>query len=54
MEKYICIVCGYIYEPEIGDIDALIEPGTPFNELPADWTCPLCGADKSQFEPYNE
>ncbi|MBT9131314.1 MAG: Rubredoxin [candidate division WS2 bacterium] len=50
MAKYICIVCGYIYDPEVGDGDAGISAGTPFEELPPDWTCPLCGVGKDQFE----
>ena len=50
MDKYRCIVCGYIYAPEEGDPEAGIEPGTPFEELPDDWVCPLCGATKDQFE----
>ena len=48
--KYKCSVCGYIYDPELGDPDGNIKPGTPFAELPADWRCPVCGADKPQFE----
>jgi len=50
MDKYVCTVCGYVYDPEVGDPDSGIEPGTPFEELPNDWNCPLCGADKSMFE----
>lgn len=50
MAKYKCIVCGYIYDPEIGDPDGGIEPETPFDKLPDGWLCPVCGADKSQFE----
>ena len=50
MLKYRCTVCGYIYDPEMGDPDSGIKPGTPFEELAADWVCPVCGADKSQFE----
>jgi rubredoxin len=50
MQKYKCTVCGYIYDPEKGDPDSGINPGTPFEELPADWVCPVCGADKSLFE----
>jgi flavin reductase (DIM6/NTAB) family NADH-FMN oxidoreductase RutF/rubredoxin len=52
MQKYKCTVCGYVYEPEKGDPDSGIKPGTPFEELPDDWVCPVCGADKSAFEPY--
>ncbi len=50
MKKYECIVCGYIYDPEEGDPDNGIEPGTPFNKLPKDWVCPDCGASKDEFE----
>jgi rubredoxin len=50
MQKYKCTVCGYIYDPEKGDPDSSINPGTPFEELPADWVCPVCGADKTLFE----
>jgi len=50
MKKYRCTVCGYIYDPEEGDVDNGIEAGTAFEDLPGDWVCPLCGVDKSQFE----
>jgi flavin reductase (DIM6/NTAB) family NADH-FMN oxidoreductase RutF/rubredoxin len=49
MAKYKCSVCGYIYNPELGDPDGHVKPGTPFEELPDDWTCPVCGASKDQF-----
>ena len=48
--KYRCTVCGYIYDPEAGDPDGGIAPGTPFDEIPDDWVCPVCGAAKSEFE----
>jgi len=48
--KYKCSVCGYVYDPELGDPDGSIKPGTPFEEIPADWVCPVCGAAKSKFE----
>ncbi len=48
--KYQCKVCGYIYDPELGDPDGGIKPGTSFEELPASWVCPVCGATKSEFE----
>jgi rubredoxin len=51
MQKYVCTVCSYIYDPEEGDPDSGIEPGTPFEEIPDDWVCPVCGATKSDFEP---
>ena len=50
MKKYRCTVCGYIYDPEVGDPDAQVDPGTPFEDLPDGWVCPVCGAEKSQFE----
>ena len=50
MDKYECTVCGYIYDPEKGDPDSGIQPGTPFEQLPDDWVCPVCGAAKSEFE----
>ncbi len=51
MQKYTCSICGYVYDPEVGDPDNGVAPGTAFEDLPDDWTCPICGADKSQFEP---
>ena len=51
MEKYVCSVCGYVYDPEEGDSDNGIASGTAFADLPDDWTCPVCGAEKDQFEP---
>ena len=50
MAKYKCTVCGYIYDPEVGDPDGDVKPGTPFEEIPDDWVCPVCGAEKSEFE----
>jgi len=47
--KYVCELCGYVYDPELGDDDT-VEAGTDFEDLPADWTCPLCGATKEDFE----
>ncbi|MDU1028190.1 MAG: rubredoxin [Clostridiales bacterium] len=49
MDKYVCDLCGYVYDPATGDADGGIEPGTAFADLPEDWVCPMCGADKSQF-----
>jgi flavin reductase (DIM6/NTAB) family NADH-FMN oxidoreductase RutF/rubredoxin len=49
-EKYRCTVCGYVYDPQKGDPDSKVKPGTPFEKLPDDWVCPVCGADKSAFE----
>ena len=50
MEKWICGVCGYVYDEEIGDPDSGIDPGTKFADIPEDWICPLCGVGKDQFE----
>ncbi len=50
MEKYICTVCDYVYDPELGDPDSGIEPGTAFEDIPEDWVCPLCGVGKEDFE----
>ena len=49
MQKYVCDVCGYIYDPEEGDPDSGIEAGTSFEALPEDWVCPMCGAGKEDF-----
>ena len=54
MKKYICLPCGYIYNPEVGDPDEDIEPGTSFEDLPEDWVCPVCGEDKNHFAPLDE
>ena len=50
MNKYRCTVCGWEYDPAIGDPDGGIKPGTAFESIPDDWVCPICGADKTQFE----
>lgn len=51
MKKYICKICGYVYDPEKGDPEHGTAPGTPFEALPGNWVCPVCGAAKDQFEP---
>lgn len=51
MTKYVCDLCGYEYDPANGDPDSGIATGTPFEKLPADWVCPLCGAGKGDFSP---
>lgn len=51
MKKYRCSVCGYVYDPEVGDPERGIPEGTPFESLPDDWTCPICGAAKNEFIP---
>lgn len=53
MQKYKCTVCGYIYDPAKGDPDGGIAPGTAFEQIPADWVCPVCGASKDMFKPVN-
>ncbi|MFH1338604.1 MAG: rubredoxin [Candidatus Omnitrophota bacterium] len=50
MEKYRCTVCGYIYDPQVGDPDNGIGPGTPFSDLPDEWVCPECGVGKDSFK----
>ena len=51
MKKYVCDVCGYIYDLEAGDPDSGVDPGTAFADLPDDWVCPDCGAGKDDFSP---
>jgi len=50
MEKYVCKVCGYVYDPEKGDPDGGMAPGTKFEDIPDDWVCPICGVSKENFE----
>lgn len=50
MDKYKCLVCGYIYDPKAGDPDNGVAPGTRFEDLPDTWVCPECGVGKDQFE----
>jgi len=50
MEKWECMVCGYVYNPAVGDPDADVPPGTAFEDLPDGWVCPECGAEKDMFE----
>ena len=49
--KYECGLCGYIYDPAVGDEENDVAPGTAFEDLPDDWECPLCGAGKEEFKP---
>ncbi|MDR1351735.1 MAG: rubredoxin [Treponema sp.] len=51
MQKYVCNICGYEYNPAAGDPDGGIAPGTPFESIPDDWVCPACGVGKSDFSP---
>ncbi len=50
MKKYECTVCGYIYDPAVGDPENGVAPGTAFDDIPDDWVCPECGAGKDAFE----
>ena len=50
MDKYVCTLCGYVYDPAQGDPDSGVNPGTSFDDLPDDWECPVCGASKDDFE----
>ncbi len=52
-QRWICEACGWVYDPPDGDPDSGIAPGTPFEEIPADWSCPVCGARKSDFTLLN-
>ena len=54
MDKYVCTVCGYVYDPEVGDPTANVPPGTAFEDLPDDWVCPDCGVGKEMFEPEED
>ena len=54
MKKYVCKICGYVYDPAVGDPDSGIAAGTAFEDIPDDWVCPLCGVKKSHFEEVNE
>ncbi len=54
MKKFACTVCNYVYDPAKGDPENGVNPGTPFEKLPADWVCPICGAGKDQFEEAKE
>ncbi len=54
MKKYVCVVCGYIYDPEVGEESANVAAGTAWEDVPEDFLCPLCGVGKDQFEPSEE
>ena len=54
MKKYKCLMCGYIYDPAVGDPDSDIAAGTSFEDLPDDWVCPDCGVGKDEFEPIED
>ena len=51
MKKYVCNICGYEYDPVVGDPDSGIAPGTSFEDIPVDWVCPVCGVGKEDFSP---
>ncbi|MDJ0761364.1 MAG: rubredoxin [Myxococcota bacterium] len=51
--RYICTSCGYIYDPNKGDPENGVPPGTPFDDLPEDWECPMCYVAKDQFDPLD-
>jgi rubredoxin len=53
-QKWICVACGDIYDPAEGDPEGGIAPGTAFEDIPNSWVCPVCGARKSDYEPYDE
>jgi rubredoxin len=53
-EKFKCRSCGYVYDPESGDLMTGIAPGTPFEDLPDGWICPLCGVRKTEFFEISE
>jgi rubredoxin len=50
MDRYVCTICGYVYDPELGDPDNGVAPGTKWDAVPDDWECPVCGASKEDFE----
>lgn len=50
MKKYVCNICGWVYDSEVGDPDSGIAPGTKFEDIPEDWVCPLCGVTKEDFD----
>lgn len=54
MKKYVCDICGYVYDPAEGDPENGIEAGTAFEDLPEDWVCPLCKVDKDNFSEAEE
>lgn len=54
MKKYICNICNWEYDPQVGDPDSGIEAGTPFEAIPDDWVCPICGVGKADFSVVEE
>jgi rubredoxin len=53
-QMWICEPCGMVYDPAVGDLDGGIPPGTPFQDIPDSWMCPVCGARKTEFVPYQD
>lgn len=53
MKKWKCSVCGHVYDPAVGDPDGGVDPGTPFEDIPDDWTCPECDSPKSAYKPMD-
>jgi rubredoxin len=51
MKRYVCNACGYVYDPQYGDPDSGVAPGTAFESIPDDWVCPQCGVGKDEFSP---
>ena len=51
MKRYKCDLCEYVYDPEQGDPENGVEPGIAFEDIPAEWVCPVCGASKEDFSP---
>jgi len=54
MQKWVCTVCGYVYDPEKGDPENGVAAGTPFESVPKDWVCPVCGASREDFEKTSD
>lgn len=52
--KYVCEICGYVYDPVVGDLEHGIPAGTKWEDVPAEWVCPVCGVGKDQFKPVEE
>lgn len=50
MDKYICKICATVYDPNLGDPEGNVAPGTPFENLPKEWSCPVCGSTQDKFE----
>ena len=53
MQKYVCDLCGYVYDPAVGDEENGVAPGTAFEDIPDDWVCPVCNAGKDEFSPQD-